>query len=413
MNKLSFGNQPSISPARALLVFSHAWSSPLLRISPWRRPDNRTPHSPIMASLVTASMGPPSLATVVALQSDGKIVVGGEVTNLGGVIRLNTNGTLDTTFGSGVVVTIRFRDVDNFAVGMGIQSDGKIVVAGTGLPQGGQIVRLNSNGTIDNSFGSAGSVSLSITPSQMVLQPDGKILVGGSPAGTGMSELQRFETDGQIDTGFGSGGSAPLLGLGTLALQPDGKILVTTGGFLPGAAGSLARYNSDGSLDTRFGMSGQVASLAAPAILLQPNGNVITAGSVTSTISLQGNSTGFGLARFVPKGSADFLFGLRGLVTTAFANAPQTGISALALQSNGDIVAAGTAGSSSSQAFALARYGKGGQLDPSFGNGGQVTTNLGNVTAGLGAIVLQSDGKIVVVGNVNQGSLIVARYLGQ
>ena len=146
---------------------------------------------------------------------------------------------------------------------------------------------------------------------------------------------------------------------------------------------------------------------------LQTNGDVITAGSVISSLSLQGNSSGSGLVRFVPNGSIDFLFGQRGLVITAFAKAPQAVASALALQPNGDIVAAGTAGSSSSQSFALARYGQGGQLDPSFGTGGLVTTSFGNVTLGLNAMVLQSDGKSVVVGNVNQASMVMARYLGQ
>jgi uncharacterized delta-60 repeat protein len=353
-----------------------------------------------------------AFATVVALQSGGKILVGGEIGNLGAVVRLNTNGTVDTTFGSAGVFSIRFRDVDNFTVGLGIQSSGKIVVSGTGLPQGGQIVRLNSNGTMDTTFGNGGSVTLSQTPSVMLLQSDDKILIGGAVPGSGVRELQRFDADGQVDSSFGAGGSAPLLGVGTMRLQPDGRILMASGdGFGPG--GTLARYTSSGSLDTSFGMSGRVASLAVPAVALQTNGEVVTGGSVTSSLSLQGNPSGFGLVRFIFNGAIDFLFGQRGLATTAFAGAPQTGVSALALQPNGDIVAAGIAASSSSQAFALARYGRGGQLDPSFGSGGTVTTSFGNVTAGLGAMALQSDGKIVVVGNVNQGSLIVARYLGQ
>jgi uncharacterized delta-60 repeat protein len=355
-----------------------------------------------------------AFATVVALQSDGKIVVGGEIGNLGAVVRFNTNGTLDTTFGSAGVVTIRFRDVDNFAVGLGIQSTGKIVVAGTGLPQGGQIVRLNSNGTIDSSFGTDGSVSLSATPSAMALLPDDRILLGGGASGSSERELQRFTADGQTDSSFGTAGSAPLFGLGSIALQSDGKILVSTGSGGFGAAGTLARYNSDGSLDTSFGMSGQLAALASPAVAVQTNGHIVSGGGVTSSLSLQGNSTGFGVQRFFPTGTVEFLFGTHGGVVTQFPSAQTANIASLALQPNSAIVAAGSAGTSSSQSFALARYITTGQLDPSFGSGGLVTTSFGGgANAAISAMVLQSDGKIVVVGNVNQASLVVARYLGQ
>jgi uncharacterized delta-60 repeat protein len=357
---------------------------------------------------------PIAFATVVALQSDGKIVVGGEIGNLGAVVRFNTNGTLDTTFGSAGVVTIRFRDVDNFAVGLGIQSTGKVVVAGTGLPQGGQIVRLNTNGTIDSSFGNGGSVSLSVTPSAMALLPDDRILLGGGASGSSERELQRFTADGQTDSSFGTGGSAPLFGLGAIALQSDGKILVSTGSGGFGAAGTLARYNSDGSLDTTFGISGQLAALASPAIAVQTNGHIVSGGGVTSNLSLEGNSTGFGVQRFFATGTIEFLFGTHGGVVTQFPSAQAASISSLALQPNGAILAAGSAGTSSSQSFALARYITTGQLDPTFGSGGLVTTSFGSgANAAISAMVLQSDGKIVVVGNVNQGSFVVARYLGR
>jgi uncharacterized delta-60 repeat protein len=354
-----------------------------------------------------------AFATSVALQSDGKILVGGEIGNLGAVVRFNTNGTPDTTFGSAGVVTIRFRDVDNFTVGLGIQSSGKIVVAGTGLPGGGQIVRLNPNGSIDTTFGNNGSVTLSVTPSVMLLQPDDRILLGGAASGSAERDLQRFTVDGQLDSGFGTGGSAPLFGLGGIALQSDGKILVTTGSGGFGAAGTLARYNSDGNLDTFFAISGQLAALASPAIAVQPNGHIITGGSVTSSLSLAGNATGFGLNRFFPSGTIEFLFGTHGGVVSQFPNAQSASISSLAVQPNSAIVAAGSAGTSS-QAFALARYITTGQLDPGFGNGGLVTTSFGSgANASISALALQSDGKIVVAGSVNQTSFVVARYRGQ
>jgi uncharacterized delta-60 repeat protein len=354
-----------------------------------------------------------AFATSVALQSDGKILVGGEVGNFGAVVRFNTNGTIDTTFGSAGMFTIRFRDVDNFVVGLGIQSSGKIVVSGTGLPGGGQIVRLNTNGSIDTTFGNNGSVVPSITPEAMILQPDDKILLGGAASGSAERDLQRFTADGHLDTSFGTGGAAPLFGLSAIALQSDGKILVTTGSGGFGAAGTLARYHSDGSLDTVFGISGQLATLASPAILVQPNGHIVTGGSVTSSLSLQGNPSGFGLGRFFASGTIEFLFGTHGGVVTQFPNAQAAGISSLVLQPNGDIVAAGSAGTTT-QSFALARYITTGQLDSGFGNGGLVTTSFGTGNgASISAMVLQSDAKIVVAGAVGNGTLVVARYLGQ
>ena len=233
---------------------------------------------------------------------------------------------------------------------------------------------------------------------------------------SGSSErvLQRFTVDGQLDNSFGTGGSAPSFGLSAIALQSDGKILVSTGSGGFGAAGTLARYHSDGGLDTTFGISGQLAALASPAIAVQPNGHIVSGGSVTSSLSLQGNPTGFGVQRFFPTGTVEFLFGTHGGVITQFPAAQAANISSLALQPNSAILAAGSAGTSSTQSFALARYITTGQLDSSFGSGGLVTTSFGGgANAAISAMVLQSDGKIVVVGNVNQDDLVVARYLGQ
>lgn len=351
--------------------------------------------------------GGTNTATVVALQSDGKILVGGEIGNLGGVIRLNTNGTVDTSFGSAGIVTIRFRDVQNIATGIAVQTDGRILVGGTGLPGGGQLVRLNTNGGLDTTFGRGGSVFIFPgNPGQIVVQPDGRIVLG--EAAFGVTQLQRFDSDGQLDTSFGSGGTAPLISAGAIALQSDGKFVISS---LP-----VARYNSNGGLDTTFGIMGQVPALpnAVSATAVQTNGQIVTAGSVTSSISLGGNSTGFGLMRFASNGLPDFFFGTRGGVITSFPGSPQAGANALAIQSNGDLVAAGSAGTAHASSFALARYLSQGQLDTTFGTGGRVTTSFGSGTvASISAITLQIDGKIVAVGSVNNGNFTVARYLVQ
>lgn len=359
----------------------------------------------------------PVFGTAVALQADGKIIVGGEAGNPGIILRLNSNGTVDTTFGSAGVVSIRFRDVENFTVAVAVQSDGKILAAGTGLPEGGQLIRLNTDGSMDTSFGSNGSVFLSSTPAALALQPDGKILISGATSNGETRVLIRYTTTGQIDTTFGNGGMTPMFAnVAAIALQTDGKILVGSGSTLgfTGAPGSLSRFNSDGSTDIFFGGEGEVADLVGPAAVgVQSNGQIITAGTVTTALSLSGNSTGFGVTGSFPSGFPNLLFGTRGLAVTSFPNLTMTGASSLAIQPNNFIVAAGSAGTSaSSSEFALARYVPTGQLDNSFGTGGLVTTSFGNGTASIAAIVLQSDGKIVAVGQASNGGLVVARYLG-
>jgi uncharacterized delta-60 repeat protein len=219
--------------------------------------------------------------------------------------------------------------------------------------------------------------------------------------------MQRYNSNGQLDTMFGSGGTAPLLNPGAIVLQPDGKFLIA----------GLDRYNSNGSLDNSFGVHGQAATLAGGAIALQANGQIVTAGSFIDKLSLAGGVSAFGLERFNSDGSTDASFGTRGIAFTNFPNAPQTGAAAVAIQSNGDIVAAGeagTAGNQPTQSFALARYLSSGQLDTTFGNGGRVTTSFGSgVVAAISAMAIQADGKIVVVGNSAQSSWEVARYLAQ
>ena len=357
-------------------------------------------------------------ATSVALQSNGQIIVGGEAGNPGIIVRLNANGTIDTSFGANGVVSVRFRDIDNFTVGVAVQTDGKIVVAGTGVPGGGQLLRLNTDGSMDTSFGNNGSIFLNASPTVLLLQPDGKIIISGAVGSNGQRVLMRYTTAGQIDTGFGSGGSAPMVSnVLAAALQPDGKILVGSGPFFVPAtsSGTLVRYNADGSIDTIFGVQGQVSDLVGPAgIGVQSNGQIVTAGTVTSGVSLSGDTTGFGLTSYFPAtGFPIFLFGTHGGAITPFPNLPMTGASSLAIQTNNFIVAAGTAGTSpSSSEFGLARYAPNGQLDNSFGTGGLVTTSFGNGTASIAAIVLQGDGKIVAVGQASNSGLVVARYLG-
>ena len=256
----------------------------------------------------------------------------------------------------------------------------------------------------------------------LTLQPDGKIVVVGG------TQMARLTATGQLDTTFGAGGLAVLLAQlpSGIALQSDGKILIASGGFSPPAAvqnpppgaGSLARYNSNGSLDRTFGISGQAASVALPyAVAVQTDGRILVAGGIVSGLIVTGNASGFGVVRFNTNGSIDTTFATHGGATTGFGSFTLAGAFTAAIQSNGDIVAAGEAGTINANqlrlSFALARYNTGGQLDTTFGTGGRVTTSFGsNGGALITSMALQTDGKIVVAGDANS-NFAVARYLAQ
>ena len=395
------------------------------------------------------------LGTVAAVQSNGKIVVGGQISPEAAVVRLNANGTLDSTFGTGGTVSISFPG-DDFGgaqvIGLAIQSDGKIVAAISNFVQGFGplfiVARLNVNGSLDATFGSGGIVETQVGPSGgsfgaiasvLALQPDGKILLAGQNSeATGASgAIARYDANGQLDDTFGSGGIAvtSVAAPTAIALQPDGKILLAAGGNVVGfgfaapavslaqVAGIISRYNANGSLDTTFGISGQVASaVVASAIAVQTGGGcssdckTLVSGTVITSLNINnGNGIGFGLIRYNSNGSVDTAFGAGGLVATSFSlnpAQPDATLFALALQSNGDIVAAGSASNGTpfsplAADFALSRYTSNGGLDTTFGSGGKVTTAFGNNQASIYALALQSDGKIVAVGTS------IARYLPQ
>lgn len=371
-----------------------------------------------------------------AIQSDGKILLaGGASTSNGGqevaVARYNTNGSLDSTFGAEGIVTTSQDSIDFGAAAMALQSDGKIVV----LTTGGLdllVIRYNTNGSLDTSFGSGGIASmrplngLFLPPlvGAVAVESSGDILVAAQAV------VVRLLSNGQLDSSFGTAGAASLLtSVQTLSLLSNGKFLIVNGFNF--TEGGEARYNSNGSLDTTFGVAGQTPSLgAALAIVPVSNGKFVVAGTLDSGPPSSNGSVpqGFVLARYNANGTVDSTFGNRGAVVTAFPNEGYSAAMAVAVQSNGFIVAAGTTQSKnpvfgqSPADFALARYSANGQLDTSFGSNGLVTTAIGlnGSTAAASGIAIQSDGKIVVAGDdvppkfgdPNLG-FVLARYLAQ
>jgi uncharacterized delta-60 repeat protein len=394
-----------------------------------------------------------NLLTAAAIQSDDKIVLGGSAPG-DVLVRLNTNGSLDTSFGTNGVVSQNFGVLGPI-LAVVIQPNQQILALASGFG-GAALGRFNADGSLDTTFGTGGfatSRALDSGPetlSVMALQPNGAILI------TGNGLLGRFTSSGQLDATFGTLGVAPMTNTiaTSIAVQADGKILVTSGiapaPELFGApplpspfSGSISRYTSTGSLDTNFGIAGIVACPASAAgIALQPNGKSVVVGTLTSglvlgtngTFAVPNNQLGFAAVRYNTNGSIDTTFnpglgiGSGGGVVTGFGSSFQFGSPfGAAIQSNGDIVLGGEAGNGNTQgfqlgssSFALTRYTPSGQLDTSFGNNGIVITRLSSNLSFINVVLLQSDGKIVAVGNSGSAgessfvaSFVAARYLAQ
>jgi uncharacterized delta-60 repeat protein len=229
-----------------------------------------------------------------------------------------------------------------------------------------------------------------------------------------LSKIQAAE--GDLDLTFGSGGKVTTdfnndgdFGR-AIALQPDGKIVVGGGTNVGnGSDFALVRYNTNGSLDLGFGVGGKTstdfgASDGIRAIALQTDGKIVAVG-----ITINGTTSDFALARYNQNGSLDTSFGTAGKVVTDFFGGFDDA-DAIVLQSDGRIVVVGEAfaGDAESFNFALARYNTNGSLDPGFGSGGKVSTDFGGVDFGTGA-ALQPDGKIVAVGS-SESQFALARY---
>ena len=351
----------------------------------------------------------------IEIQSDGKAVVVG----MSGfeVARFNVNGTPDTTFdGDGLAQVPSLNQANAVA----IQADGKIVVAGR---SGGDLAlaRFNSSGSLDTTFDGDGIVTLVLPDTQdifdIVIQPDGKIIVGGS---TGTSVIfqdfmvVRFNANGTPDASFGSTGVIqiafnPRDGLISLALQSDGKIVA--GGFtgdFDNVDFALIRITSTGSLDTTFDTDGKLTTSIREAdilnkVLIQPDGKIIATGNTRN----MGQNLDTVIARYNPNGSLDTNFDVDGITTTN--DAPFEETTAAALQPDGKIVVTERRDFNNS---ALIRFNPNGSLDTSFhGDGIFDFPTSTHINTFARAIAIQPDGKIIISGT--QGpDIFLSRLLG-
>jgi uncharacterized delta-60 repeat protein len=370
-----------------------------------------------------------SSAQAVALQPDGKIVVAGSSGGAFALARYNPDGSLDRSFDLDGKVTTLFGGGDGSANAVAIQRDGKIVVAGT---SGGAfaLARYNADGSLDNTFHGDGKETTSILAvsyaTSLALQPDGKIVVagaaiqGGFGPGAGQSyvAVARYNADGSLDKSFDNDGtlttywgSNDLVGSG-VAVQADGKVVVAGTMSAAGPTGQhtyfvVLRYNGDGTLDNKF-HGGAVRTDVGPGgfaagLALQADGKIVVAGDTR-------NQFGPGrlvLARYQTDGGLDFSFGVKATASAGFGATVDAEAGAVAVQSDGKIVVAGDITQGPRQDFALTRFTADGRLDASIA-GSQVIASFG-ATAGAQALVLQPDGKAVAAGD-SSGGFALARF---
>ena len=401
-----------------------------------------TPDSQLISVTVTAANEPPTfdvgdgivttdigstdnIGNGITIQSDGKIIVSGRSFNGSdydvALVRYNTDGSLDNTFGVGGKLVTDFAGGDDQSFSVTMQTDGKILTAGysyNGTNYDFALVRYNTDGSLDNTFGVGGMLTTAIGATadigySVTVQSDGKILVAGYSV-DGLDKdfaLVRYDSDGTLDTSFSVDGKLTTdfgsnedIGY-SVTVQTDGKILVAgeskNGSFSDFA---LARYNSDGSLDNTFGVGGMLTTAIGSgpeigqSVTVQPDGKILVAGR-----SYNGSDLDFALVRYNSDGSLDTSFNGDGMLTTDFGSGIDVGFS-VTLQTDGKILVAGYSSNGANTDFSLARYNSDGSLDTSFDGDGILTTAIGSGDdAGL-SVILQPDGKILVAGQSDNGS---------
>ncbi len=288
--------------------------------------------------------------------------------------RYNADGSLDTSFGSGGKVTTDFNGQVDRAFAVAIQSDGRIVVVGSagfasGVGVDFGIARYLSNGTLDTSFGSGGKLTTDVGGAtdiarHVVLQGNGAILVSGvltlgSDSTLGHAGFARYSANGSLDGSFGSGGKLTLPGLAlgeALALQGDGRILVAGNAPVGASSGfALMRLNANGSPDIGFGTSGMATADFSTgndlgrAVAVQADGRIVVAGQ-----SSNGPNSDFAVARFAADGTLDPSFGSAGKLTIDFFGSLD-GAENVVMQPDGKIVLGGFARNGTRTGYGLAR----------------------------------------------------------
>jgi uncharacterized delta-60 repeat protein len=383
------------------------------------------------AGTTFTAFGSYGAAARVVIQSDGRIITAGQDA-LGdfALARYTTTGALDTSFnGTGKVVTTPSGTCPGGARALALQEDGKIVVAGTSCPnftstRNFTVYRYNTDGSLDTTFGSSGKATVNFSAgaseAYAVAVQGSSIWVAGY-AGSGFA-LARLTSSGALDYSFGSGSGSVTSIVGTssafansLIIQADGKPVLAGYASSGGTVFALARYTTSGALDTTFGVGGKVLtnvggtfagnSAIATSLAIQGNGSIVAAGYANSTSA--GNYR-FAAVRYTSTGALDSSFGSgTGKVLTTIGSDDAIG-NDVAIDANGGIIIGGYSTAGSYRQLTLNRYDPFGNQDFSFG---PVATTVGKADAAIQGLAIQGDGKIIVVGYGNLPStFVVARY---
>lgn len=357
------------------------------------------------------------------LQNDGKIIVTGlKEYNTSFASRVNSDGTIDSSFGNGGIVVISTNattEANSLCYSSTLQSDGKIILVGNFTAFAGDnnlmVIRLNSDGSLDTNFGVNGKLNLDLgSPYDFAysvkIQTDGKILIGGTSGSiNGGFCLVRLLSTGQLDTSFGTNGVVVTLispgnesSIKSLDLLSNGKIIALGNRVSSGTQNIvLAQYNVDGSLDSNFGVNGKTETIVEPGvsddarnIKVLPNGKLLVQGifNLFGSITEGGNM----LLQYNSDGNLDMSFGTSGLVI----NEGEYSGYGLATQVDGKIIVSGTVAGE----FIVARYLPNGTYDDTFNGDGKVITSiLDNHVSFSSTVLITDDNKIVASGFTNNG----------
>lgn len=327
--------------------------------------------------------GTDGVVSAIALQTDGKILLGGIFNAFNGmpsknIARINTDGSLDTSFQIGA-------GPDSYVATISIQQDGKLVVGGYFTSFNGtmanRIVRLDVDGTVDSTFNSGTGASNTVLTT--TLQSDGKIIIGGEFLmynGTSQARITRLNPDGSIDPFFNSGTGADYT-VSSAAVQGDGRICI--GGYFSSynrtARNYFMRMHMDGSLDPSFN-PGTGANAGVRSILLQSDGKAILSGEFTWC----NGTVRHHIARIGTDGTLDSTFdqgtGANERIFTS------------ALQPDGKIVVGGVFNAFNGMyASRIARLNADGTVDSTFNSGS-------GPNQAVQSVAIQDDGKILLGG---------------
>lgn len=380
----------------------------------------------------------------IAVQSDGKPVAVGQTGNSPNkdlaVVRYTTTGILDTTFSGDGIATFNIYNENEAAHAVAIQPDGKILVVGKAWVPGKSydpiILRYNTDGTLDGSFNGSGRRLFPIYPDAderavgVAVQSDGRIVITGFQI-SGLSSfpwVTRLTSTGATDTTFSDDGwDFPVIFTEAqeprgIAIQPDGRIVIAGLVKVYNGGGDydflLLRYNSNGTLDTSFDGDGMVTTSfgagatsvdVATALSIQSDGKIVAAGYAGN-----GTDSDFAVARYLSNGTLDTSFASTGKVMTPIGSGNDLADSAV-LTSDGSIVLAGSAVVSGFQDVAIVRYLTNGALDSSFGTGGITTTPIGATEdVGLGVAYHDNSDTLTVAGYSSNGASndsVLLRYV--